>query len=62
MAITDTDGDLIESGQASEMPVGNGRWVYQATTEVAAGNSIRIAVRASDRPGGEGTSESEVEL
>lgn len=62
VAITDTDSNLIESGQAVETPANSGRWVYQATSEVAAGNSIRIAVRASDRPGGEGSSESEVEL
>lgn len=52
--ISGTGGQAIEGGSAIETPAGSGRWVYTATAAVAQGTEVRIAVVASDRPGGVG--------
>lgn len=59
VTVSDSEGDPIESGAASESPANSGRWVYTATTAVATGTTVRIAVTAQDRPGGLGTGEKE---
>ena len=59
VAMTDGDGNPIESGAAVENPADSGRWVYTATAAVATSTTVRIAVTAEDRPGGTGTSEGE---
>lgn len=60
--VTDANGQAIESGKAVETPAKSGRWVYSATQAVAAGNSVRIAVTASDQPGGTGQATAEKTL
>jgi len=37
----------------------SGRWVYTASADVPTGTTVRIAVTASDRPGGVGSAEEE---
>jgi len=59
VAITDTDGNALESGEAVETPADSGRWVYTATVAVATGTTVRIVVTATDRPGGVGEAEEE---
>ena len=49
--LTETDGSLIEQGQAIEMSAGSGDWAYIATTLISTGANIRIEVEAYDRPG-----------
>ena len=51
VAMTHSDGSLIESGAAVETPARSGRWVYTATVGVPTGTPVRIAVTATDRPG-----------
>ena len=48
-------GNLIESGNAVEYPVGTGQWSYTATAAVASGTSVTAYVTAADRPGGMAT-------
>jgi nucleoside-diphosphate-sugar epimerase len=45
-ALTDDGGAELESGAAAETPADSGRWVYTATTAVALGTMVRIAVAA----------------
>jgi hypothetical protein len=52
VSINDAGGQMLEGGSAIETPAGSGRWIYTATTPVAPGTEVRIAVTASDRPGG----------
>jgi len=52
VALTDAEGNPIESGAAVETPANSGRWVYKATAAVPTGTTVRIAVTATDRPGG----------
>ena len=59
VSLTDGDGAAIESGAGLETAAGSGQWVYTATTAVATGTTVRIAVTASDRPGGVGTATEE---
>ncbi len=59
VALTKADGSSIESGTAVESPAGSGRWVYTATAAVPTGTDVRIAVTATDRPGGTGSSEAQ---
>ena len=54
VALTDSEGNAIESDDAVETPADSGRWVYAATVAVDTGTSVRIAVTAHDRPGGVG--------
>lgn len=54
VSINDAGGQAIESGSAVETPARSGRWVYTTTAAVAQGTEVRIAVTASDRPGGVG--------
>jgi hypothetical protein len=54
VALTGADGSPIEEGAAAETPPDSGRWVYAATQAVATGTTVRIAVTATDRPGGVG--------
>ena len=49
--LTRTDGTNIERGQAIEMGMGSGNWVYIATVPVATGTDIFIEAEAFDRPG-----------
>ena len=62
VALTDAEGNALESGAATETPADSGRWVYTATAAVATGTTIRIAVTASDRPGGKGEAAGEKAL
>jgi len=62
VALTDADGQAIEAGAAVETPPDSGRWVYTATAAVATGTKVRIEVTATDRPGGGGTAEGEMEV
>ena len=62
VALNDGDSNLLESGAAVENPAKSGRWVYAATSAVATGTTVRIAVTASDRPGGVGSAEEEKAL
>jgi hypothetical protein len=57
--IADGGGNAVESGAATETPPDSGRWVYAAEAGVATGTTVRIAVTASDRPGGTGQAEAE---
>jgi len=59
VAISDGGGAAIEDGAATETPARSGRWVYATGESVPAGTTVRIAVTASDRPGG--TDQAEVE-
>jgi hypothetical protein len=52
--ITDANGQVFESGDASETPAKSGRWQYTATADVPIGTAVRIAVTAKDRPGHKG--------
>jgi hypothetical protein len=62
VTITDSDSAVIESGGALEDPPSSDRWVYTTTTAVDPGQTLRIAVRAEDRPGGVGEAEEDVTL
>ena len=59
VALTDSDANLIEAGDAVETPANSGRWLFTATAAVSAGTTVRIAVTAEDRPGGLGRAEEE---
>jgi hypothetical protein len=59
VSLTGDAGNAIERGAAVEMPADSGRWVYTATAAVATGTTVRIAVTATDRPGGVGTATQE---
>ncbi len=54
VAVTTADGAAVEVGAAVETPANSGRWAYTATAAVATGTTVRIAVTATDRPGGAG--------
>ena len=56
VSVSDVNGQAIESGEAVETPANSGRWAYTATTGVAAGTNVRIAVAVTDLPGGAGES------
>jgi len=60
VSITKSSGEAIESGEAVQTPPNSPRWVYTAT--VPQGTAVRIAVSASDRPGGVGEAASEKSL
>jgi hypothetical protein len=62
VALEDDAGAALEGGEATEDPPESGRWVYTATTAVATGTTVRIAVTALDRPGGAATAEEETTL
>ena len=51
VSITDTQGVIIERGQAVEQGDGSGSWEYVATAPVALGTDIFIEAEAYDRPG-----------
>ncbi len=62
VSITKSNGEAIESGEAVQTPPNSPRWVYTATATVPQGTAVRIAVSASDRPGGVGEATSEKSL
>jgi hypothetical protein len=62
VAVSDANGQEIESGEAEETPPNGGRWVYTTTSTVPQGNTVRIAVMATDQPGGIGESSEEKSL
>jgi len=62
VSITKSSGEAIESGEAVQIPPNSPRWVYTATAAVAQGTAVRIAVTASDHPGGGGEATSEKTL
>ena len=62
VSLSDESGTALESGAAVETPADSGRWLYTATTTVTTGTTVRIAVTASDRPGGVGSAEEEKAL
>jgi len=51
VVLAETDGRVIEQGQAVELGAGTGNWAYSATTLINTGSFISIAVEAFDRPG-----------
>ena len=55
VAVTTADGAAVEAGAAVETPANSGHWVYTATAAVPTGTTVRIAVTATDRPGGAAT-------
>ena len=57
VALTDGNGNAIENGAAVETPPDSDRWIYTTTEEVTTGTTVRIAVTATDRPGGVGEAE-----
>ncbi len=57
VSVTGADGTPIENGEAAQTAAGSGRWRYPATTAVPTGTTVRIAVTATDRPGGAGQAE-----
>ena len=59
VGLTDAEGNAIESGAAAETPANSGRWVYAATAAMDTGTTVRIAVTATDRPGGVAEAEEE---
>jgi hypothetical protein len=59
VAITNSAGAAIESGEASETPADSGNWIYTASQAVATGSTVRIAVTAKDRPGSTGAAQQE---
>jgi len=57
VTLTDAGGAALESGQAVETPPDSGRWVYTATSAAPTGTDsaralTRLAVQATDMPGG----------
>lgn len=62
VSITKASGEAIESGEAVQTPPKSLRWVYTATAAVPHGTVVRIAVSASDHPGGVGEATSEKSL
>ena len=52
VAITGSDGSLIESGSAAETNPGSGLWSYTATQSIPPGTHVRVTATATDRPGG----------
>ena len=62
VAITTSEGNEIEAGEAVETPAGSGQWVYTPTQAVEVGTTVRIAVTATDRAGGMGDAEEEKAL
>lgn len=50
VAISDDQGNPLETGAAIETAAGSGQWVYTATAQGA--SAVRIQVTATDRPGG----------
>jgi len=60
VALSDADGNAIEEGTAVETPADSGRWALRAATAaVDTGTTVRIAVTATDRPGGVAGAEKE---
>ncbi len=59
VAIANSEGQSLESGEAVETPAKSGIWIYTATQAVATGTTVRIAVTATDRPGGKGKAQQE---
>jgi hypothetical protein len=59
VGLMDAEGNPIESREAVETPPDGGRWVYMATVAVETGTTVRIAVTATDRPGGVAEAEEE---
>ena len=69
VSITKSSGEAIESGEAVQThpnPVQgasrSGRWVYTVMAAVPQGTAVRIAVTASDHPGGVGEATAEKSL
>ena len=57
VAITNANGQAIESGAATETPPESGRWVYKATAAIPVGTAFKIVVTAEDLPGHKGVKE-----
>lgn len=62
ISVSDANGQSFENGEALETPANSGSWVYATTTAVPAGTHVRIAVTASDQPGGTGEATAEKSL
>ena len=54
VAVSNTSGQEIERGSATETPPASGRWAYTATSAIPQGTTVRISVTVSDQPGGKG--------
>ena len=59
VVIRDLEGNIIESGSASEFPQNSGHWSYASTASVPSGTTIVVYASATDRPGGVGTQNAE---
>ena len=62
VAVSNTSGQEIERGSATETPLASGRWAYMATSAIPQGTTVRISVTVSDQPGGKGEAMVEKEL
>lgn len=63
MSVSVNDGNgQIENGEAEETPPNGGRWIYTTTSTVPQGSTVRIAVMATDQPGGAGETVTEKAL
>lgn len=57
VTLTDAGGAELEAGSAA---LGEGRWRYEAQTDVPSGTEVTITVQAFDRPGNVGEASVEV--
>jgi hypothetical protein len=55
ITIRDDQGNIVESGDAFEEPVGSGIWNYFATMAVPSGTHVIVDAFATDSLGGVGT-------
>jgi len=51
VTISDEDGTVLESGEASEVDPGMGYWMYTTQCAIPGGILVLINVKVSDRPG-----------
>ena len=60
VAISDSEGQVIEQGPAILSSMNWGRWIYTTTLSVPAGAHIRVEATATDRPGNTATKSEEM--
>jgi len=59
VSLADASGAILEEGAATMQ---NGLWLYNATTTVQPGTTVRLTVSASDRPGSVTTHQEETTI
>jgi hypothetical protein len=62
VTIMDHRGNLIESGNAFEDPIGSGEWFYFGKVAVPSGTTVTVHVAATDRLGGVGALSTETTI